>query len=34
VEHTWHATLVSWLTGRATVQDVQADLRTACRLIP
>jgi AcrR family transcriptional regulator len=34
VEHTWHATLVSWLTDRATVQDVQADLRTACRLIP
>jgi AcrR family transcriptional regulator len=34
VEHTWHAALVSWLTGRATVRQVHSDLRTACRLIP
>jgi AcrR family transcriptional regulator len=34
VEHTWHAALVSWLSGRATVPEVQGDIRTACRLIP
>lgn len=34
VEHTWHASLVSWLTDRAAVRQVQADIRTVCRLVP
>ncbi|MGW5351568.1 TetR family transcriptional regulator [Streptomyces sp. NPDC004031] len=34
VEHTWHAALVSWLTDRAAVRQVQTDIRTVCRLIP
>ncbi|MFI0939474.1 TetR family transcriptional regulator [Streptomyces sp. NPDC021020] len=34
VEHTWHAALVSWLTDRAAVGQVQTDIRTVCRLVP
>ena len=33
VEHTWHAALVSWLSARAPVAQVQEDIRTVCRLI-
>lgn len=34
VEHTWHAALVGWLADRAPVAQVQADIRTVCRLVP
>jgi AcrR family transcriptional regulator len=33
IEHTWHATLVSWLSARATVPQVTSDIRTACTLL-
>ncbi|WP_107451600.1 TetR family transcriptional regulator [Actinacidiphila rubida] len=33
IEHTWHAALVTWLSGRATVDQVTEDIRTACRLL-
>lgn len=33
IEHTWHATLVAWLSGRASVAQVTADIGTACRLL-
>lgn len=33
IEHTWHAALVAWLSGRATVPQVTTDLRTACTLL-
>ncbi|WP_380286147.1 TetR family transcriptional regulator [Kitasatospora purpeofusca] len=33
IEHTWHAALVAWLSGRASLAEVRADLRTAARLL-
>ncbi|GAA3236130.1 TetR family transcriptional regulator [Streptomyces sp. XM83C] len=33
VEHTWHAALVGWLSGRASTAQVKADIETACRLL-
>ncbi|WUV84648.1 TetR family transcriptional regulator [Streptomyces sp. NBC_01476] len=33
IEHTWHAALVSWLSGRSTVAQVTQDIRTACGLL-
>ena len=33
IEHTWHSALICWLSGRATVAQVRADIGTACRLI-
>ncbi|MFE4603461.1 TetR family transcriptional regulator [Kitasatospora indigofera] len=33
IEHTWHSALVSWLSGRASIAEVRADLRTAARLL-
>ncbi|MET9108721.1 TetR family transcriptional regulator [Streptomyces zhihengii] len=33
IEHTWHATLIAWLSGRASISQVRADLDTVCRLI-
>lgn len=33
IEHTWHATLVAWLSGRASIAQVTLDLATVCRLI-
>ncbi|MFF3753736.1 TetR family transcriptional regulator [Streptomyces sp. NPDC002018] len=33
IEHTWHATLITWLSGRASIAQVEADIETACRLI-
>ncbi|MBM9508088.1 TetR family transcriptional regulator [Actinacidiphila acididurans] len=33
IEHTWHAALVGWLAGRAPVDLVTTDIRTACRLL-
>ncbi|GHF34104.1 TetR family transcriptional regulator [Streptomyces mashuensis] len=33
IEHTWHSALVTWLSGRASIAQVRADVETACRLI-
>ncbi|MBC2867413.1 TetR family transcriptional regulator [Streptomyces mexicanus] len=33
IEHTWHSALIAWLSGRASIAQVQADVETACRLI-
>ncbi|MEU4659955.1 TetR family transcriptional regulator [Streptomyces sp. NPDC023723] len=33
IEHTWHSALITWLSGRATIAQVRADIETACRLI-
>ncbi|MFJ8000866.1 TetR family transcriptional regulator [Streptomyces sp. NPDC096310] len=33
VEHTWHATLIAWLSGRASVAQVRTDIETASRLL-
>jgi AcrR family transcriptional regulator len=33
IEHTWHAALITWLSGRASVDRVRTDIETACRLI-
>ena len=33
IEHTWHAALIAWLSGRAADTEVQADLETVCRLL-
>jgi AcrR family transcriptional regulator len=33
IEHTWHAALVAWLSGRASVAQVTEDIRTATRLL-
>jgi AcrR family transcriptional regulator len=33
IEHTWHSALITWLSGRASIAQVRADIETACRLI-
>ncbi|MDX3093452.1 TetR family transcriptional regulator [Streptomyces sp. ME01-24h] len=33
IEHTWHAALVNWLSGRASVAQVEVDIATVCRLV-
>ncbi|MFJ3641941.1 TetR family transcriptional regulator [Streptomyces sp. NPDC090108] len=33
IEHTWHAALIAWLSGRASASQVSTDIRTACRLL-
>jgi AcrR family transcriptional regulator len=33
IEHTWHSALIAWLAGRASIDQVRADIETACRLI-
>ncbi|MFE3825529.1 TetR family transcriptional regulator [Streptomyces sp. NPDC059092] len=33
IEHTWHATLIAWLSGRASVAQVRTDIETASRLL-
>ncbi|MEU2180311.1 TetR family transcriptional regulator [Streptomyces thermolilacinus] len=33
IEHTWYSALISWLSGRASIAQVRADIETACRLI-
>ncbi|MFJ1702099.1 TetR family transcriptional regulator [Kitasatospora sp. NPDC088346] len=33
IGHTWHATLLAWLSGRASLGEVRADLHTAARLL-
>jgi TetR/AcrR family transcriptional regulator, cholesterol catabolism regulator len=33
VAHTWHSTLITWLSGRASISQVKADIDTACTLV-
>ncbi|MHA4814224.1 TetR family transcriptional regulator [Streptomyces aculeolatus] len=33
IEHTWHAALITWLSGRASSAQVRTDIETACRLV-
>lgn len=33
VAHTWQSTLITWLSGRASISQVKADINTACLLI-
>ncbi|MFF4757297.1 TetR family transcriptional regulator [Streptomyces sp. NPDC001292] len=33
IEHTWLSALITWLSGRASIAQVRADMETACRLI-
>ncbi|WP_330457586.1 TetR family transcriptional regulator [Streptomyces sp. NBC_00820] len=33
IEHTWHAALITWLSGRASIAQVKTDIETVCRLI-
>ncbi len=33
VAHTWHSALITWLSGRASTDQVTTDIETACRLI-
>ncbi len=33
IEHTWHSTLITWLSGRASIAQVRVDLETVCRLM-
>lgn len=33
IEHTWHSTLITWLSGRASIAQVKIDIETVCRLI-
>ncbi|SEF50658.1 transcriptional regulator, TetR family [Actinacidiphila yanglinensis] len=33
IEHTWHAALVGWISGRASVTEVTEDIRTVCGLL-
>ncbi|MDH6574963.1 TetR family transcriptional regulator [Kitasatospora sp. MAP5-34] len=33
IGHTWHATLLGWLSGRTSLAEVRADLHTAARLL-
>lgn len=33
IEHTWHSALISWLSGRASIEQVRIDIETACRLV-
>ncbi|WP_441246333.1 TetR family transcriptional regulator [Kitasatospora sp. McL0602] len=33
IAHTWHATLLGWLSGRTSLTEVRADLHTAAKLL-
>ncbi|MDH6126811.1 TetR family transcriptional regulator [Kitasatospora sp. GP82] len=33
IGHTWYATMLAWLSGRASLAEVRADLHTAARLL-
>ncbi|MCS0639231.1 TetR family transcriptional regulator [Streptomyces sp. LP05-1] len=33
ITHTWHSTLITWLSGRASLAQVRTDLETVCRLV-
>ncbi|CAM5592326.1 AcrR family transcriptional regulator OS=Streptomyces albaduncus OX=68172 GN=FHS32_005565 PE=4 SV=1 [Streptomyces griseoloalbus] len=33
IGHTWHSTLITWLSGRASIEQVGEDIDTVCRLI-
>jgi AcrR family transcriptional regulator len=33
IAHTWHSTLIGWLSGRASIEQAREDIETVCRLI-
>ncbi|MGH3312838.1 MAG: TetR family transcriptional regulator [Streptomyces sp.] len=33
IAHTWHSTLITWLSGRASLEQVRTDIETVCELI-
>ncbi|UCM87629.1 TetR family transcriptional regulator [Streptomyces marincola] len=33
IRHTWHATLLQWLSGTITLAEARTDVETACRLV-
>lgn len=33
IGHTWHSTLVAWLSGRSSIAQVTVDMETVCTLI-
>ena len=33
IGHTWHSTLVAWLSGRSSIEQVSVDIETVCTLI-
>jgi AcrR family transcriptional regulator len=33
ITHTWHSVLIAWLAGRASIPQVEQDIRTASRLL-
>ncbi|MFF4966610.1 TetR family transcriptional regulator [Streptomyces sp. NPDC001037] len=33
IEHTWYSALIAWLSGRASIAQVQVDIETVCRLM-
>ncbi|MEU6577375.1 TetR family transcriptional regulator [Streptomyces sp. NPDC046805] len=33
IEHTWHSALITWVSGRASIEQVRTDIETVCRLI-
>ncbi|KOT35730.1 TetR family transcriptional regulator [Streptomyces caelestis] len=33
IEHTWHSALITWLSGRASIAQVETDIETVCRLV-
>ncbi|MEU4260881.1 TetR family transcriptional regulator [Streptomyces sp. NPDC025273] len=33
IEHTWHSALITWLSGRESIAQVERDIETVCGLI-
>ncbi|HWM40639.1 MAG TPA: TetR family transcriptional regulator [Streptomyces sp.] len=33
IAHTWHSTLITWLSGRASLEQVRTDIETVCELV-
>ncbi|MDT0346312.1 TetR family transcriptional regulator [Streptomyces litchfieldiae] len=33
IQHTWHSSLLYWLSGNTTLAEAHADIETACRLM-
>lgn len=33
IQHTWHSTLINWLSGQTSLHEAHTDIETACRLI-
>jgi AcrR family transcriptional regulator len=33
IQHTWHSTLIHWLSGNSSLEEAHADIATVCRLL-